>query len=104
MTRRANRFFVQQQLREMNFDEPTFAQCPALLGSQPESQECDQFDSAREEVGEEKGDATSTLEAEIDASMCEETEASGHSARAPSAERHQQRNHTLQREWTRGTS
>ena len=39
MTRWADRFFVQQQLREMNFNEPTFAQCPALLGAQPESPE-----------------------------------------------------------------
>ena len=46
MTRQADRFFVQQQLREMNFDEPTFAQHPTLLGAQPESPECEQFDSA----------------------------------------------------------
>ena len=39
MTRRANQFFVQQQLREMNFDEPAFAHCPALLGAQPETPE-----------------------------------------------------------------
>ena len=80
MTRWADRFFMQQQLRKMNFDEAAFAQCPALLGAQSESLECDQFDSTWEEVGEEEGDATSTLEAEIDASMCEETKASGHLA------------------------
>ena len=33
MTRRADQFFVQQQLREMNFDEPAFAHYPALLGA-----------------------------------------------------------------------
>ena len=33
MTRRANQFFVQEQLRKMNFDEPAFAHCPALLGA-----------------------------------------------------------------------
>ena len=33
MTRQANQFFVQQQLREMNFDEPALAHCPALLGA-----------------------------------------------------------------------
>ena len=37
MTRRANQFFVQQQLREMNFDEPAFAHRPALLGARPET-------------------------------------------------------------------
>ena len=45
MTRRADRFFVQEQLREMNFDEPTFAQRPTLLGIQPESPERERFDS-----------------------------------------------------------
>ena len=67
MTRRADWFFVQQQLREMNFDEPAFAQRPALLGAQPESPEWEQFDSAREDVEEEEGSVTSALDAEIDA-------------------------------------
>ena len=86
MTRRADQFFVQQQLKEMNFDEPAFAQCPALLGAQLESPECEQFDS-REDVDEEEGGATSALDAEINASTGEETEASGCPARVPSAER-----------------
>ena len=72
----------------MNFDEPAFAQCPALLGAQPESPEWKQFDSAREDVEEEEGGVTSALDTEIDASTGEETEASGRLARAPSAERH----------------
>ena len=101
MTRWADRFFMQQQLREMNFDEPTFAQCPTLLGTQPESPECEQFDSAREDVEEEEGSMTSALDTEIDASKGEEMEASGHPAQAPSAERHCQRNHAMQRERTR---
>ena len=79
MTRWADRFFVQQQLREMNFDEPTFVQRPTLLGTQPESPECKQFDSTWEDVEEEEGSATSALDAEPDASMGKETEASGHS-------------------------
>ena len=87
MTRQADRFFVQQQLWEMNFDEPAFVQCPTLLGAQPESPEHKQFDSDREDVEEEEGGATSALDAEPDASMGEEMEASGHSPRAPSAER-----------------
>ena len=33
MTRRADQFFVQQQLKELNFDEPAFAHRPALLGA-----------------------------------------------------------------------
>ena len=61
----------------MNFDEPAFAQCPTLLGAQPESPDREQFDSAREDV-EEEGSATSALDAKPDASMGEETEASGH--------------------------
>ena len=71
----------------MNFDEPTFVQCPTFLGTQPESPECEQFDSAQEDVDEEEGGATSALDAKIDASMGEETEASGHPAQPPSAER-----------------
>ena len=39
MMRRANRHFVQQQLGEMNLEESAFAQCPTLLGAQPESPE-----------------------------------------------------------------
>ena len=101
MTRQADRFFVQQQLREMNFNEPAFVQHPTLLGAQPESPECEQFDSAREYVEEEEGSATSALDAEPNASMGKETEASGCSPQAPSAERHHQRNCAMQRERTR---
>ena len=39
MTRQADQFFVQQQLREMNFDEPAFVHHPALLGTRPETPE-----------------------------------------------------------------
>ena len=101
MTRRADQFFIQQQLREMNFDEPAFAQGPALLGTQLESPEREQFDSTQEDVEEEEGSATSALDAELDASMGEEMEASGHLAQAPSAERCRQRNRAMQRERTR---
>ena len=101
MTRWADQFFMQQQLREMNFDEPAFAQHPALLGAQLESPEHEQFDSAWEDVEEEEGGVTSALDAEINVSMGKETEASGYLAQAPSAERHSQRNHAMQREHTR---
>ena len=50
MTRRADWFFVQQQLRELTFDEPAFEQRPPLLGAQPESPECEQFNSAWEDI------------------------------------------------------
>ena len=70
----------------MNFNKPTFAQYPTLLGTQRESPECKQFDSAQEDV-EEEGSATSALDAEPDASTGEETEASGCSTRVPSTER-----------------
>ena len=71
MTRQADRFFVQQQLKEMNFDEPTFVQHPALLGAQLDSPEREQFDSAWEDAEEEEGGTTSALDAEINASMGE---------------------------------
>ena len=86
MTRRANRYFVQQQLGEMNLEESAFAQCPTLLGTQPESPECEQFDSARKDAKED-GKVASTLDAELDTSTGEEMDASGHPARTPSAER-----------------
>ena len=101
MTRRANRFFVQQQLWQMNFDEPAFVQCPTLLGTQPESPEHKWFDSTREDVEEEEGGATSALDAEPDASTGEEMEASRHSPQVPSAERCHQRNCPMQREHNR---
>ena len=101
MTRQANRYFIQQQLEEMNLEESAFAQHPTLLGTQPESPECKQFNSAREDTKEEDGKATSTLDAELDASTGEETDASGHPARMPSAERRHRRNCTMHREHTR---
>ena len=101
MTRRADRYFIQQQLGEMNLEESAFAQCPTLLGTQLDSPECEQFDSAREDAKEEDSEATSALDAKLDASMGEETDASGHPAQMPSAERRHQRNCAMHRERTR---
>ena len=61
MMRRADRYFVQQQLGEMNLEESAFAQRPTLLGAQPESPEREQFDSTREDA-EEDGEAASALD------------------------------------------
>ena len=99
MTRRANRYFIQQQLGEMNLEESTFAQCPTLLGAQQESPDREQFDSAWEDA-EEDGKATSTLDAKLDASTGEETGASWHPAQTPSAEWRRRRNRTMHRERT----
>ena len=101
MTRRADRYFIQQQLGEMNLKESTFVQRPTLLGTQPESPECEQFDSAREDAEEEDGKATSALDAELDASMDMETDASGCLAWTSSAERCCRRNCAMHRECTR---
>ena len=76
MMRRADRYFVQQQLGDMNLKEFAFAQRPTLLGAQPESPRREQFDSAWEDI-EEDGEAASALDAELDASTGEETDASG---------------------------
>ena len=84
----------------MNLEESTFAQCPTLLGAQPESPEHEQFDSAREDAKEEDGKATSALDAKLDASTGEETDTSGHLAWMPSAERHRRRNRAMRRERT----
>ena len=101
MTRLADQYFIQQQLGEMNLEESTFAQCPTLLGAQLDSPECEQFDSTWEDAEEEDGKATSTLDAELDASMGEETDTSGRPAQTPSAERCCQRNCAMCRERTR---
>ena len=85
----------------MNLEESAFEQCPALLGTQPESPEHEQFDSAREDTEEEDGKATSTLDAELDASMGEEMDASGRLVRTSCAEWCHRRNHTMRRECTR---
>ena len=71
----------------MNLKESAFAQCPALLGTQPESPECEQFDSAWEDAEEEDGKATSALDTKLDASTGEETDAYGCPAWTSSAER-----------------
>ena len=78
----------------MNLEESTFAQCPNLLGTQPESPEREQFDSAQEDAKEEDGKAASTLDTELNASTGEEMDASGRPARMPSAERHAQGAHS----------
>ena len=101
MTRRADRYFVQQQLGEMNLEESAFAQCPTLLGAQPESPEHEQFDSTWEDAKEEDGEATSALDIELDASTGEEMDASGHLAQTPSAEWRHRRNRAMRREHTR---
>ena len=75
MTGRADRYFVQQQLKEMNLKEPAFAQRPTLLGAQLDSPKREQFDSAREDGEEEDGEATSALDAEFNASTGEDTDA-----------------------------
>ena len=87
----------------MNLEESAFAQCPTLLGAQPESPEREQFDSTWEDAEEEDGKATSTLDTEHDASTGEETDASGHLAWTSSAERCHRRNLAMRRERTPGT-
>ena len=84
----------------MNFDEPAFEQHPPLLGAQPESLECEQFDLAQEDV-EEEGRVTSGLDDELGASTGEETEVSGCPDRVPSAERHCRRNRVMRRKHAR---
>ena len=101
MMRRADRYFVQQQLGEMNLEESAFAQRPTLLGAQPENPECEQFDSAWEDAEEEDSEATSALDAELDASTGEETDASGHLDRTSSAEWCCRRNRAMRREHSR---
>ena len=99
MMRRADQYFIQQQLGEMNLEESAFAQRPTLLGTQPQSPKREQFDSAWEDA-EEDSEAATTFDAELDASTGEETDTSGHPAQTPSAERHHRRNRVMRRERT----
>ena len=87
MTRQANQFFMQQQLRKVNLDEPAFAYCPALLGTRLDNPQYERFDSTRKDAEEDEGDTTSTLDAELDASTGKEMDTTGHPARTPSADR-----------------
>ena len=100
MTRRGDRYFIQQQLGEMNLKESAFTQCPTLLGAQPESPEREQFDSAQEDAKED-GEAARTLDAELNTSTGEEMDVSGCLAQSPSAEQHHRRNRAMCREHTR---
>ena len=99
MMRRANRYFVQQQLGDMNLEESTFVQHPTLLGAQPESPGCEQFNSAQEDIKED-GKAASALDTKLNASTGEEMDASGHVAQSPSAKRRCRRNRAMRRERT----
>ena len=83
----------------MSLEESAFAQRPTLLGAQPESPGHEQFDLAREDV-EEDVKAASALDAELDTSTGEETDASGRPAWSPSAERRRRRNRAMHREHT----
>ena len=98
MTRWADQFFVQQQLKEMNLNEPAFVQHLALLGTRLETPEYEQFDSARKDAEEDEGEATRALDAKLDVSKGEETDASGCPHHMPSADQHHRKNCTLQRE------
>ena len=77
ITRQADQFFMQQQLKELNFDEPARLETP----------EYKQFNSTREDTEEDEGDAMSVLDAELEVSTGMETDASGHPARMPLADR-----------------
>ena len=100
MMRWADRYFIQQQLGEMNLKESAFVQHPTLLGTRLESPEHEQFDSTWEDAEEEDGEANSTLDAKLDASTGEETDASGQRALTSLAERHHRRNRAMCRECT----
>ena len=98
MIRWADQFFVQQQLKELNLDEPAFVHHPTLLGARLGTPEYEQFDSTCKDTEGDEGDTTSALDAKLDTSMGEEMDTTGHLARMPSADRHQWRNCTLRRE------
>ena len=64
----------------------------------PGNSDQEQYDSAQEDPKQDEGNITSLLDAELDASSGEETDASRHSCHSLSADRHCQRNRTLWRE------
>ena len=78
---------MQQQLKELNLDEPAFVHHPTLLGTRLGTPDYEQFDSTYKDAEEDEGNATSALDTELDASMGKETDATGHLACMPSADR-----------------
>ena len=100
MTWWADHLFIQEQLRDLQITELAFPHHIVLLDARPETLDPEQYDSAWEEAGtdDDKGNATSQLDADLNASTSEETDALGHSHRSLSADRCRQRNHTLHRD------
>ena len=95
LTRRADQLFVQEQLRNLQITEPAFAHCPALLGDHPETPDQEQCNSTWEDAKEDEGNATSVLDAKLDASTGEEMDASGYLHCSALVDRRCQRNHAL---------
>ena len=101
LTRWVDQLFAQEQLRDLRITEPAFMHCPALLGTCLETPDQEQYDSTQEDTEEDEGDASSVFNAKLDASMGEETDASGHSCHSALADRHCWRNCSLQSECNR---
>ena len=78
MTQQADRLFMQEQLRDLWITEPAFPHCPSILGDWLEILDQEQYDSAQEDAEDDKGDATSQLDVDLDASNGKDTDASGH--------------------------
>ena len=69
LTTQADQLFMQEQLRDMRFTKPTFAQCPALLSAaHPEIPDQEQYNSTQEDTKENEGNATSQLDTGLDVS------------------------------------
>ena len=78
---------MQQQLKELNLDEPAFAHHPTWLGARPVTPEYKEFNSTREDTEEDEGNTTSALDAKLDTSMGKETDTTGCPAHMPSVDR-----------------
>ena len=101
LTRQVDQLFLQEQLRDLWITEPAFAQRTALLGGHPKTPNQEQYNSTWEDTKEDEGNATSLLDAELDASLDEEMDTSRCSHCSLLADRCCQRNHALCREHNR---
>ena len=98
LTHRADHFFIQEQLRDLQVNEPAFGHQPALLADRLEIPDPGQYDSTHDPDGEgddNDEDTTSQLGGDPGVSTGNETNVSGWSNQSPTTECDCCRNHTL---------
>ena len=100
MTRQADCFFIQEQLRDLWVNEPAFGHQPALLGDRPETPDPEQYDSTHNADGQgEDKDEDTTIK--LGGDLGARANVLGQSNWSSTTKCHHNRNHALQKECTR---